>query len=175
MEKIIFSGFGGQGVLTLGQIVASIALNKGLNTTWIPSYGAEMRGGTANCSVIISEKVIGSPIVSRDADILVAMNNPSVDKFINTVRSGGTVIINSSIVDVEITRTDVTVIKVDATNISVELGNPKVQNMVMLGGYLKASGKFSVEDAEQCLNQKFGAKNAKLIPLNMEAIKKGLA
>lgn len=174
MQKIIFSGFGGQGVLTLGQIFTNIGLKKGMNVTWMPSYGAEMRGGTANCSVIISEKIIGSPFVSKDADLLVAMNNPSVEKFLPIVKKGGIVVVNSSVVDMPIERDDVTVLRVDATNIAIELGNPKVQNMVMLGGCLKVNTNFTLEDAEKVLYEKFGEKNPKLIPLNLQGIKRGL-
>lgn len=174
MQKIIFSGFGGQGVLTLGQIVANIGLSKGNQVTWMPSYGAEMRGGTANCSVIISDRTIGSPFVTSDADILIAMNNPSLDKFLPLVKKGGTVIINSSIVNNKIDREDVTVIKIDATNIAAEIGTQKVQNMVMLAGYLQANPDLTIADIEKVLNEKFGKKNPKLIPLNIEAIEKGL-
>ena len=174
MIKIIFSGFGGQGVLTLGQIVATIAMNKGKEVTWMPSYGAEMRGGTANCSVIISDSVIGSPIITSDADILCAMNNPSVDKFLPIIRPGGIVMINSSIIAVKVPRDDVTVIDIDATNIAVHVGSPKYQNMVMLAGFLKATDLFTLADIETVLEQKFMNKDPKLITLNMEAIKQGI-
>ncbi|MCL2519920.1 MAG: 2-oxoacid:acceptor oxidoreductase family protein [Spirochaetaceae bacterium] len=174
MTKIIFSGFGGQGVLTLGQIVATIAMNKGKEVTWMPSYGPEMRGGTANCSVIIADKVIGSPIVASGIDILVAMNGPSIDKFLPKVKKGGLVFVNSSVISQKIARDDVTVVAIDATNIASHLGNLKVQNMVMLAAFLKAGTLFTIDDIGQVLEQKFGAKYPKLIPLNMEAVKKGL-
>jgi len=173
MTKIIFSGFGGQGALTLGQIVANIAMNQERQVTWMPSYGAEMRGGTANCSVIISDKVIGSPIVMSNIDILCAMNGPSLDKFLPRVKPGGLVLINSSIITEEVARDDVTVISIDATNIAVEVGNLKVQNMVMLAGFLKATELFTLDDIKQVLDYKFGVKNPKLIPLNIEAVEKG--
>lgn len=175
MQKLIFSGFGGQGVLTLGKIVAQIAMNKGKEVTWMPSYGAEMRGGTANCSVIISDTIIGSPIVARDVDILCAMNGPSVDKFLPMVKEGGKVLINSSIITNEIDRSDVEVIKIDATNTAVEVGNAKVQNMVMLAGFLKATDLFTLDDIKAILEESFGKKRPQLIPLNLEAIEKGLA
>lgn len=173
-QKLIFSGFGGQGVLTLGVIVASIGLNKGKEVTWMPSYGAEMRGGTANCSVILSDQVIGSPIVLSDVDILCAMNGPSLDKFLPIVKPGGIVLINSSIITQKVERDDVKVVEIDATNIAVKVGNPKVQNMVMLAGFLKATDLFTLDDIKVILDQKFGAKNPKLIPLNIEAIEKGM-
>lgn len=174
LQKMVFSGFGGQGVLTLGTLVANIAMNKGQEVTWMPSYGAEMRGGTANCSVIVSDQVIGSPLVSSNIDILVAMNGPSVDKFIASVKPGGLVLINSSIIKDKVPRDDVKVIEIDATNIANEVGSSKVANMVMLAGFLKASDLFTLEDVKQILEQKFGAKNPKLIPLNLLAIEKGM-
>lgn len=174
-ERIIVSGFGGQGALTIGQIIALLHLSNDMNVTWIPSYGAEMRGGTANCSVIVSPDTIGSPLITKNADVVIALNNPSVDKFLPALREGGTLIINTSIVDRKIERSDVNVIGVDATNISVKLNNPKVQNMVMLGGYLKIHTEFGTEQVENVLADRFGEKNRKLIPLNMEAIKMGMA
>lgn len=173
MTRIIFSGFGGQGVLTLGQIVASIALNKGLEVTWMPSYGAEMRGGTANCAVVVSDKPIGSPVVTSNIDILCAMNGPSIDKFLSEVRPGGYILVNSSIITEEIDRNDVNVLKIDATNIAVEAGSLKVANMVMLAGFLKASDLFTMDDIKQIMEQKFAQKNPKLIPLNLKAIEIG--
>ncbi|MBL0701804.1 MAG: 2-oxoacid:acceptor oxidoreductase family protein, partial [Spiroplasma sp.] len=115
--KIVISGFGGQGVLTLGVLLSELALQQNLNVSWIPSYGAEMRGGTANCSVIISDKKIGSPIVNN-IDILVAMNNPSIDKFIDSVVEGGKLVINDSIVDKDLSNTEFQVNKISATDIA---------------------------------------------------------
>jgi 2-oxoglutarate ferredoxin oxidoreductase subunit gamma len=172
-ERIIISGFGGQGALTIGQIIASLHLSKGKNVTWMPSYGAEMRGGTANCSVITSDTVIGSPLITKNADVLILLNNPSVDKFVPAAAKGGALIINTSIVSREISRTDIKLIKIDATNIGVELKNSKVQNMVMLGGYLQLHPEFSDGDIEAVLSDKFGQKAAKLLPLNMQAIGRG--
>ena len=174
MTKILLSGFGGQGVLTLGQLIASIALNKGKEVTWMPSYGAEMRGGTANCSVIISDKMIGSPIASSNIDILCAMNNPSITKFLNKVRPGGLVFVNSSIVTEKIERKDVEVLPIDASNIAVKIGNLRVANMVMLAGFLLKTDHFTFDDVEEVLHQRFKAKHANLIPLNIEAIKQGM-
>ncbi|MDR1703953.1 MAG: 2-oxoacid:acceptor oxidoreductase family protein [Clostridiales bacterium] len=172
-ERVIISGFGGQGALTIGQIIAALHLSKGKNVTWMPSYGAEMRGGTANCSVIASDAVIGSPLITKNADVLILLNNPSVDKFLPAAAPGGSVIINTSIVSKEIDRSDINLIKIDATNISVELNNPKVQNMVMLGGYLRLHPEFTDAEIEGVLMDKFGQKAAKLLPLNMQAIERG--
>ena len=175
MTKMIFSGFGGQGVLVLGEIVATIAMNKGKEVTWMPSYGPEMRGGTANCSVIVSDTIIGSPIVQSDIDILVAMNGASVDKFLPRVKPGGLVLVNSSIVTEKITRQDVDVVEIDATNIAGKVGNLRVANMVMLSGFLKKTELFDLEDITEVLKQRFtGARSQDLIPLNIKAIEIGL-
>ena len=174
MKRMVFSGFGGQGVLTLGQIVATIAMHQGKHVTWMPSYGVEMRGGTANCSVIASDSMIGSPVAHPNIDILSALNGPSIAKFLPKVKPGGIVMVNTSIVKDPIPRDDVEVISIDATNIAVEVGSIKVANMVMLAGFLKATDLFTLEDVEQVLKATFGEKNPKLIPLNLEAIKRGL-
>ena len=174
MKKLVFSGFGGQGVLTLGGIVATIGMHQGKEVTWMPSYGAEMRGGTANCSVIISDSIIGSPLAQSDIDILCALNQPSVDKFLPLMKSGGVVLVNRSLAKGEITRDDVTVIPIDATNIAVRLGNIKVQNMVMLAGLLKATDLMTLEEVKTTLEETLGKKNPKLIPLNLQAIEEGL-
>jgi len=172
--RIVFSGFGGQGVLTLGEVVATIAMQKGKNVTWMPSYGAEMRGGTANCAVIISDKVIGSPIVLSDIDILCAMNGPSVDKFLSKVKPDGLVIVNSSIVT-ELPPTKADVLSIDATNIAVQVGNHRVANMVMLAGFLKKLTLFTLDDVTAVLEQRFaGARSKELIPLNIKAIQAGM-
>ena len=174
MKKLVFSGFGGQGILTLGEIVATIAMKQGKQVTWMPSYGVEMRGGTANCSVIISDSMIGSPIVQSDIDVLSALNAPSIAKFLPRVKPGGLVFVNSSIVTEPIARDDVDVVLIDATNIAVELGNLKVANMVMIAGFLKATDLFSMEDVKAVLEEKFKDKSPKLIPLNLAAIERGL-
>jgi 2-oxoglutarate ferredoxin oxidoreductase subunit gamma len=174
---MVFSGFGGQGILVLAEVVATIAMKKGKNVTWMPSYGAEMRGGTANCAVIISDRVIGSPMVQSDIDILCAMNKPSVDKFLPKMKSGGLMLVNSSIVkdDFSAIREKVDVLEIDATNIAVEIGNPRVANMVMLAGFLKKTGLFTLEDITEVLYERFaGARSKDLIPLNLRAIERGM-
>jgi len=175
MKRMVFSGFGGQGVLTLGQMVASIAMNKGKQVTWMPSYGPEMRGGTANCSVIISDSSIGSPFVPGEIDIVVAMNIPSVMKFESRVAPGGTIVVNTSIVkgDNLPKRKDITVIEIDATMIAGEVGNNKVANVVMMAGLIKAD-LFSVEDAKAGIAAILGKGKANLVELNVNAIEKGL-
>lgn len=173
METVICSGFGGQGALSLGNILAITLMNKGKNVTWFPAYGAEMRGGTANCTVIYSDELIGSPFVTN-VTMLIAMNQPSVDKFINSVVPGGKVIINSSVVKKKIERDDVDVYYVDATDIATEMGLVKAQNMVMLGTVMKATNHFDLNDVEVAFKEKFTGKKAQFIPKNMEAVQKGM-
>ena len=170
--KIVFAGFGGQGVLTLGQIVATIAMNKGKHVTWMPSYGAEMRGGTANCGVIISDTPIGSPIVASNMDILVALNEASIFKFEKLLNPEGLIFANSSLILNPIDHKNT--VNIDASNIATKIGNVRVANMVMLAGFLKKTDILTLEDVESVLNEKFGTKNPKLIPMNIEAIKEGL-
>ena len=175
MERLIFSGFGGQGLLTLGQMVANMGMNCGKNVTWMSSYGAEMRGGTANCSVIISDDLIGSPIVAKNITTLIAMNNPSLVKFAGKVAFGGNIIINTSMAeDFETNKNKV--FKVDATNIASNLGDIKVQNMVMLGAYIKILNNFTLADVERVLQDKFLSKKdgENIVKLNMEAVKSGM-
>ena len=175
MKQIIFSGYGGQGLLTLGEIVATIAMRKGKQVTWMPSYGPEMRGGTANCAVIVSNKLIGSPIVISNIDILVAMNHPSVTKFLPKMRTGGLVLLNSSIVTEEISGTDADIVKIDATNIAVKVGDSRAANMVMLAGFLKKTDLFTLDDITAVIEQRFSKGRGKeLIPLNIKAIEAGL-
>ena len=171
--KIVFSGFGGQGVLTLGQIVADIALHQGKEVTWMPSYGAEMRGGTANCSVIISDTVIGSPIVLNNIDYLLALNAPSVAKFLPKMRDSGTAYINSSIVDEFDNPSSIATTKIDATNIAQQTNNPRGTNMTMLAGLLKQTSLFTLEDVEAALMRRFKG-NKDLVGINMTSIKKGM-
>lgn len=172
LEKNIFAGFGGQGVLLMGQLLAEAGMNEGKHTSWIPAYGPEMRGGTANCSVIISDQEIASPVVTA-ATGLVAMNRPSLEKFQAAVVPGGKIFINSSVVDIKPSRTDVEVYYVPCNQIAEELGNGKVGNMVMLGKYLEATGCVSLESILDALLHKLGEKKAHLIPMNRQALEKG--
>ena len=135
VERNIFAGFGGQGVLLMGQLLAAAGMKEGKNTSWIPSYGPEMRGGTANCSVMLSEQEIDSPLVTRPTSLIV-MNRPSLEKFEDSVVPGGSIFVNSSMIDIKVKRTDVNAYYVPCTEIATELGNPKVSNMIMLGAYL---------------------------------------
>ena len=172
---MIFAGYGGQGLLTLGEIVATIAMKKGKHVTWMPSYGPEMRGGTANCAVIVSDRLIGSPLVLSHVDTLIAMNQASVDKFVSKMNPGGLVLMNSSLVVNKPSRTDIKLVEIDATNIAVGVGSIRVSNMTMLAGFIKHSDIINLEDVKAVLEEKFtGARSAELIPLNLKAIEAGL-
>ena len=168
----IFAGFGGQGVLLIGKLVAYAGMDEGRNVSWLPSYGPEMRGGTANCSVVVSDDPIASPGLSM-ADCVIAMNTPSLDKFEANVLPGGKLFINSSIIDKKATRTDIDVYYVPCNDIADQLGNPKVLNMAMLGAYLEATKVVGVESVLQALLHSLGEKKAHLIPLNRQAIEMG--
>ena len=164
------AGFGGQGVLLLGLGLASTGMKLGYHVSWLPSYGPEMRGGTANCSVHISTDRIGSPVVA-DIDILAAFNLPSVKKFEADLRPGGTIFYNSSIIDEKPTREDIDIVPVPATGLADELGNVKAANMVMFGAIAEKTGLFAIEDVCKHLNSFIN--KPKLIPLNEQAVAKG--
>ena len=172
VERNIFAGFGGQGVLLMGQLLAAAGMKEGKNTSWIPSYGPEMRGGTANCSVMLSEEEIDSPLVTRPTSLIV-MNRPSLEKFEDAVVPGGSIFVNSSMIDIKVKRTDVSAYYVPCTEIATELGNPKVSNMIMLGAYIGKSKCVDIETVLEALLEKLGERKAKLIPLNREALKRG--
>lgn len=172
MEKIIVAGFGGQGVLSLGQLLAYSAMYEDQYATWLPSYGPEMRGGTANCSVVIdAQKPIASPIIAV-ADTLIAMNKPSLDKFQMNVREGGLVIINSSLISDKCANDKVKAIYVDANRIAHEMGNNKASNLVILGAYIKASGLFPKEVILSTI-EKVYANKPQFIPSNKACFEAG--
>jgi len=171
--NIVCAGFGGQGVLTAGLILGKTGVDIGKNVTWIPSYGSEMRGGTANCNLKISDKKISSPFV-KDIDVLVVMNMPSIEKFEQKIKPGGVIISNSTMIKDYSFRDDVTVVEVDATGIADELENPKGSNIVMLGA-LAASGKlFDDRTIEEGI-QNFFLLKGKNNPKNALCFRKGLS
>ena len=174
VEKNIFAGFGGQGVLLMGQLLAAAGMMEGKHTTWVPSYGPEMRGGTANCSVMLSDEEIDSPLITRPTSLIV-MNRPSLEKFEDKVVPGGSLFVNSSMIDVKVKREDVNAYYVPCNDLAAELGNNKVANMIMLGAYLGKSKCVDVETVLDALLEKLGQKKAKLIPLNREALLRGAA
>jgi len=173
-REVIVSGFGGQGVMSIGKFLVEAGLLEGLEVCWVPSYGPEMRGGTANCSVILSTEMIGSPVVSQPTELIV-MNSPSLRKFEQTVVPGGIILLDCNEVEAKVTRTDVKVIDVPCESIARELGAPKVSNMVLLGAYLEATGALKVETVRGMLEHKFAGKKAKYIPINFQALERGMA
>ncbi len=171
-NEIIISGFGGQGVMAIGKTLTEAGMKEGMEVSWLPSYGPEMRGGTANCSVVLSSEPIVSPIVLEPSE-LIAMNLPSLLKFEKAVKKGGTIFVNSSVVDQKVTRDDVRAVYVDCIAIADELGNSKVANMVMLGAYIEAMKNLSTDTIKEMLVHMFTGPKAKLVDLNIEALKRG--
>ena len=173
MEKrMIFAGFGGQGVLLAGQLVAEVGMNNGKNVTWMPSYGPEMRGGFANCSVIVSDEIIGTPIIAQP-DLLVAMNQPSMDLFGPRVVSGGHIVYNTSLIKNVPERDDVTFIPLACNEIAASLNQPKAANMPIIGAVMELTKVFTLDDMEKVMTAKFGAKGAHIIEANIKAIEEG--
>ena len=170
-NEIQFAGFGGQGIMLMGQIMAQAAMDQGYEVVWIPSYGPEMRGGTAYCTVVISDRPIGSPII-RNPKHLVAMNRPSLEKFAPAVKSGGIIFINSSIISIDAGRDDVDVLKVPIIEIAKELGNVKAANIIALAAFVSRSQVVDFELLRESVKAKFAGKE-KLIPLNMKALEEG--
>ncbi len=173
IKSVIIAGFGGQGIMLMGKIIAEAAMFEGLNVTWLPSYGPEMRGGTANCTVIIGDEPIGSPVVDSP-DVVVAMNIPSMIKFEEVLKKDGIMLINSSVIDREPTRKDIKVYKIDANKIADMVGNAKVLNMVTLGAFAKITGFIKIEAIGKALEETFASKNKKLVDLNLQAVENGM-
>ncbi len=174
MEKqLIIAGFGGQGVLLMGQLLAYSGMLSGREVTWMPAYGPEMRGGSANCSVVISDRPVGSPKV-EEPDTVIAMNRPSMELFEKTLVPGGILLYNSSLIDVKPSRTDIKAYPVPVNDIANDLGNTRVANMVMLGAYIGVEPLFDVDTLVEALRHKLGPAKEKLIPLNRTAIEKGI-
>ncbi|MEJ2421181.1 MAG: 2-oxoacid:acceptor oxidoreductase family protein [Acidobacteriota bacterium] len=172
-NDVIIAGFGGQGVMLIGKMLAYAGMQQGKEVSWLPSYGPEMRGGTANCTVVISDQPVGSPVI-RTPRALLAMNLPSLDKFEASVRKGGLVLINSSLISRGCKRKDVKVLNVPANEVAVELDNPKGANMVALGAYLGATGAVDLKLMEALVRDTFAAK-PKVIEANIEALRRGYA
>lgn len=172
-KEIIIAGFGGQGVMSIGKNIAEAGVEEGLEMTWVPSYGPEMRGGTSNCSVILSDTRIGTPLIENPTDIIV-MNRPSLAKFEGDVVPGGSIFINSSVVTEKVSRDDVKAYYIPSDDIARELGNTKVGNMVMLGAYVGVNDFLRVETVESMIKVLFGDKKADLVPLNLTALHRGI-
>lgn len=170
-SEVMFAGFGGQGILLIGKILASAAMEQGFQVGWIPSYGPEMRGGTAYCTVVISDRPIGSPII-RNPKHLVAMNRPSLEKFAPTVKPGGVILINTSLIPIGSGRTDIDELKVPTMEIASELGNVRAANIVALAAFVARSKIVDFEVLRNTVKEEFAHKK-KLIPLNMDAMDAG--
>jgi 2-oxoglutarate ferredoxin oxidoreductase subunit gamma len=171
-SEVMFAGFGGQGILLSAKILAHTAMEAGYEVIWIPSYGPEMRGGTAYCMVIMSDRPIGSPIVKNPLH-LVAMNRPSLEKFAPVVKPGGVVLINSSLIPVQSGRDDVDEIMIPVNDIAIEAGSVRSANIVALSAFVARSGILPIENLRESVKKEF-ARKAKLIPLNMDAIDRGV-
>ncbi len=172
-QRVLMAGFGGQGIMLMGQILAAAALKEGKEVSWLPSYGPEMRGGTANCSVILADGEIRSPLIDKDATSAIIMNAPSFDTFEHIVRPGGLLLLNSSLVKRDSTRSDVTIVKVPVTDLAIEKGNVRTANIIMLGAWLKLTNYVRIETALDVVAETFATKKAALIELNQLALSLG--
>ncbi len=170
--QILIAGFGGQGVLFAGKFLAYKGLTEDMQVSWLPSYGPEMRGGTANCSVVLSDSPVGSPIITNP-DVLVAMNLPSLQKFVNDVVPGGKIIVDSTLIDAKVERTDVEVFYVPATQLAKDAGFSTLANMVLMGKLMKECEAVPYEGSRQTLESFIPAKKANLIDVNCQALQTG--
>nr|MBN1229090.1 2-oxoacid:acceptor oxidoreductase family protein [Anaerolineae bacterium] len=173
IESFLFSGFGGQGVMFAGQLLAYAGMDTGLETTWIPSYGPEMRGGTAHCFVVLSDKPIGSPLVRNPKTALV-FNNPSFEKYDPLIKTGGLLIVNSSMIVQSSNRTDITTLNIPATSLADELGSLRVANLIMLGAMLAANHIIRPEDLKQALADHIPAHHTDMLGMNYAAVDLGM-
>ena len=173
-SEVLFAGFGGQGMLLAGKVLAQAAMHEGMEVSWLPSYGPEMRGGTANVMVCFSSKPIGSPLISSPRALLV-MNLPSLEKFSPNVKPGGVIIINQSMIDRSAERDDCTEVKVSARELAKEAGSERSANFVMLGAYIGATEAIPVKAIEWAIDHEFSGRKAKFATLNLSAFQAGLA
>lgn len=171
-HELVISGFGGQGALFAGQVLAYAAMDSGLHVTWLPSYGPEMRGGTAHCIVVISDEPIGAPLVQHPS-IAVVMNNPSLEKYAPLVKPGGLLVVNQSLAQSEVERDDIEVVMVPAQEMAEELGSPKMLNVVLVGAVLARRPVMPLSAVEQALIDHLPAKRQNLLEANRKALKAG--
>ena len=168
-SKLFFAGSGGQGVLTMGQMVTYAAMYANMNATWLPSYGPEMRGGTANCTVVIrTDKPVSCPLI-YEADSLVVMNLPSLVKFESMVKPGGNLFVNTSLIEQKPTRTDINVYNVPANDLAMQLGNARTANTVMLGALVSVTNVVPVEMIYKIMEKTFSGRKAALLDINKQA------
>ncbi|MBR0112367.1 MAG: 2-oxoacid:acceptor oxidoreductase family protein [Clostridia bacterium] len=170
--QILIAGFGGQGVLFAGKFLAYKGLMENKQLSWLPSYGPEMRGGTANCSVIISDEPVGSPIVSKP-DVLIVMNLPSLDKYEDAVVPGGKIFVDSTLIERKVNRTDVDVYYIPATKLAIDIGAPTLANMIITGKVIKETGVVSYDEIEKTLEKIISARKANLKDINFKALETG--
>ncbi|HIS24970.1 MAG TPA: 2-oxoacid:acceptor oxidoreductase family protein [Candidatus Faeciplasma gallinarum] len=170
--QILIAGFGGQGILFAGKFLAYKGLLEGKQISWLPSYGPEMRGGTANCSVIISDTPVGSPIVSNP-DILVVMNLPSLDKYENAAVPGSKIFVDSALIDRKVQREDVDVFYIPATKLASDAGIPTLANMIMMGKMIRQTSVVSFDDIKSALEKVVSAKHADMLSYNLKALETG--
>jgi 2-oxoglutarate ferredoxin oxidoreductase subunit gamma len=173
-QEIIISGFGGQGTLFAGQLLAFAAMDSGCHVTWIPSYGPEMRGGKARCTVVVSDEEIGSPLVRRPSAAIV-LNIPSMESFEPMVKPNGVLVVNSSLIPQKSERTDIHVIYVPASEMATELGSVRLANVICLAALVKATGVVALEAIKQALDDHLPKRHHKLLGLNKEAMDRGAA
>ena len=171
-QEVIISGFGGQGVLFAGQLLAYTAMDEGKAVTWIPSYGPEMRGGTANCTVVVSEEEIGSPLV-KNPTAVIAMNLPSLDKYEDLVAEGGVLVVNTSMVNREVARGDIKVVSVPGNDVAQEMGSERSLNMIMLGALLANLDLLPLDAVDRGLEAHLPERHKKFLTANKEALRKG--
>jgi 2-oxoglutarate ferredoxin oxidoreductase subunit gamma len=171
-EEIIISGFGGQGTLFAGQLLTYAAMDNGFHVTWIPSYGPEMRGGKARCTVVVSDQEIGSPLVRRPSAAIV-LNIPSMEAFEPAVKPGGVLVVNSSLVPQRSERTDIRAFHIPASDMAIELGNVRLANVVCLGVLVQATGMVPLQAVTQALEDHLPARHRKLLAPNREALQRG--
>jgi len=169
--EVTWAGFGGQGIMVAGQLLAYTGIKEGKQVCWIPSYGPEMRGGTAYCTVVVSDLRIGSPII-RAPQAACVFNRPSFDKFSPTIKEGGLLLVNSSLIDVTTERTDVTELLVPANDIAIKAGSGRATNIAMLGAFVGATGIVTYENLTAILKEKLGHKKD-LLSINLKVIKEG--
>lgn len=172
LEEMIIAGFGGQGVMSMGQLIAYSAMLEGKNVSWLPSYGPEQRGGTANCAVVVSDMAIASPLVTKPSTAIV-LNNLSFSKFEPLIVPNGMLFVNSSLVTLASERKDIRIIEIKATELATEIGNPRIANMILLGAYLEISKLVSAGSVLESLKKVLSAKKHHLIEINKQALEKG--
>lgn len=171
-HRIIVSGFGGQGVMGIGQLLTYAGMFDGLNVSWLPSYGPEMRGGAANCSVIISDQPIGAPNIST-ATAAIVLNAPSLDKFENSVKVGGDLFINTSLIDRKTSRKDLKVHNIAANDLAMEFGNPKVMNMIIVAVFNEICKIVTNDSLKKAVEKLYGKKGEDMLKVNYEALEFG--